>query len=73
MNENSRRVLEMLAEGRITVDEAERLLSLVDGEPEATALDPSAGAPGPRSGQVPESHDRLGGRESTSTSACRWP
>lgn len=37
MNENSRRVLEMLAEGKITVDEAERLISLVDGEPEATA------------------------------------
>ena len=37
MNENSRRVLEMLAEGKVTVDEAERLISLVDGEPAATA------------------------------------
>ena len=37
MNENSRRVLEMLSEGKVSVDEAERLLSLVDEEPEATA------------------------------------
>ncbi len=36
MNENSRRVLEMLSEGKVSVDEAERLLSLVDEEPEAT-------------------------------------
>ena len=37
MNENSRRVLEMLAEGKVTVDEAERLISLVDGEPAGSA------------------------------------
>ncbi len=37
MSENSRRVLEMLSEGKVSVDEAERLLSLVDEEPEATA------------------------------------
>ena len=37
MNENSRRVLEMLSEGKVSVDEAERLLSLVDEEPETTA------------------------------------
>ena len=36
MNENSRRVLEMLAEGKVSVDEAERLLSLVNEEPAAT-------------------------------------
>ena len=36
MNENSRRVLEMLSEGKVSVDEAERLLSLVDEEPETT-------------------------------------
>ena len=35
MNENSRRVLEMLSEGKVSVDEAERLISLVDEEPEA--------------------------------------
>ena len=43
MNENSRRVLEMLAEGKVSVDEAERLLSLVDEEPETTpAVQPLA-------------------------------
>ncbi len=36
MNENSRRVLEMLSEGKVSVDEAERLLSLVDESPAAT-------------------------------------
>lgn len=43
MNENSRRVLEMLSEGKVSVDEAERLLSLVDEEPETTtAVQPPA-------------------------------
>ena len=43
MNENSRRVLEMLSEGKVSVEEAERLLSLVDEEPEATtAMQPLA-------------------------------
>ncbi|MCY4605547.1 MAG: hypothetical protein OXE49_15065 [Gemmatimonadetes bacterium] len=43
MNENSRRVLEMLSEGKVSVDEAERLISLVDEEPEATtAVQPLA-------------------------------
>lgn len=43
MNENSRRVLEMLSEGKVSVDEAERLLSLVDEGPETettTAMQP---------------------------------
>ena len=38
MNENSRRVLEMLSEGKVSVDEAERLLSLVDEETETTTV-----------------------------------
>ena len=43
MNENSRRVLEMLAEGKVSVDEAERLLSLVDEESKVTtAMQPLA-------------------------------
>ena len=43
MNENSRRVLEMLSEGKVSVDEAERLISLVDEGPEATpAVQPLA-------------------------------
>lgn len=38
MNDNSRRVLEMLSEGKVSVDEAERLLSLVDEDPKGTAM-----------------------------------
>ena len=38
MTENRRQILDMLAQGKINVDEAERLLSLVDP--------PSSGAPG---------------------------
>jgi len=33
MNENRRQILEMLAEGKITADEAERLLAALDPEP----------------------------------------
>ena len=43
MIENRRRVLDMLAEGKISVDEAERLLSLVDVSPP-----PDAGGQAPR-------------------------
>jgi polyhydroxyalkanoate synthesis regulator phasin len=34
MNENRRQILEMLAAGKITADEAERLISAVEKEPE---------------------------------------
>ena len=34
MSENQKRILEMLAEKKISVDEAERLLSLVNSEPD---------------------------------------
>ena len=37
MMENRRQILDMLAEGKITADEAERLLSLVDQPPETAA------------------------------------
>ena len=49
MNENRRRVLDMLAEGKISVDEAERLLSLVDvpTPPDAGGQAPSAPKEGP--------------------------
>ena len=47
MNENSRRVLEMLSEGKVSVDEAERLLSLVDAEPETTTAVPPLAPPRP--------------------------
>ena len=35
MTENRKRVLEMLSDGRVSVDEAERLLRLVEDEPES--------------------------------------
>ena len=53
MNENSRRVLEMLSEGKVSVDEAERLLSLVDEEPETTtAVQPPAPPAPPQAGSA---------------------
>ena len=53
MNENSRRVLEMLSEGKVSVDEAERLLSLVDEEPETTtAVQPLAPPAPPQAGSA---------------------
>ena len=46
MMENRRRILDMLAQGKITADEAERLLSLVDQPPEAAAGSREAGESG---------------------------
>jgi hypothetical protein len=37
MNENRRRILEMLAQGKLTADEAERLLAALDPEPATVA------------------------------------
>jgi hypothetical protein len=49
MNENRRRILEMLAAGKITADEAERLLAALDSEPSgAVSATVSAGANGAR-------------------------
>ena len=48
MSENRRRVLEMLAEGKVSVEEAERLIGLVD-EDAATAKAPQEVLP-PRKG-----------------------
>ena len=39
MNENRRQILEMLAAGKITADEAERLLAALEPDPTATAGD----------------------------------
>lgn len=39
MNENRRQILEMLATGKITADEAERLLAALDPTPVATAAE----------------------------------
>jgi len=45
MDENSRKVLDMLAEGKITADEAERLLERLSHIPTAAATEASADAP----------------------------
>jgi hypothetical protein len=46
MTDNQKRVLEMLAEGKISVDDANRLLSLVgDGEGDAPGVSPEPGRP----------------------------
>lgn len=42
MTDNQRRILEMLAEKKISVDEAYRLLSLVDSPPDAASEKPGA-------------------------------
>ena len=48
MNENRRKILEMLAMGKITADEADRLLAALEKGP--TDAGPMAGPPpGPRS------------------------
>ena len=47
MSDNRRRVLDMMADGKVSVDEAERLLSLVDQPPPAPSMgrEPSRGGP----------------------------
>ena len=51
MNENRRQILEMLAAGRITADEAERLMSALDKEP---AAGPPANDASPRPKSKPK-------------------
>jgi hypothetical protein len=43
MNENKKKILQMLADGKINVDEAERLMKLIDIENEKQAGSDSAG------------------------------
>ncbi len=42
MDDNGKRILEMLSEGKVSVDEAERLLSLVDTPAVAETLEPGS-------------------------------
>jgi hypothetical protein len=46
MNENRRQILEMLAAGKITADEAERLINAVESSPTTSAGERSASASG---------------------------
>jgi hypothetical protein len=53
MSENRRKILDMLAEGKITADDAERLLAALDKEPSASAANlPGGGRP--RAGTAPK-------------------
>ena len=77
MTDNRRQILDMLAQGNITVDEAERLLSLVDrpaaGEP-AREDRPDAGKPPPKYLRVVEEPGRReGGQEETERVNIRVP
>ena len=46
MNDNRRQILEMLAAGKITADEAERLIAAIESGPVTSAADHSSSAPG---------------------------
>ena len=48
MNENRRQILEMLAAGKITADEAERLISAVEKEPASNASEANGSEPRPK-------------------------
>jgi hypothetical protein len=48
MNEQRKQILEMLAEGKLTIDEAERLLAALDTEPQATETPPQPTPKNPR-------------------------
>lgn len=59
MNDNRRQILEMLATGKITASEAERLLSALD--PDSTAAGSGASSPGNGGGaksQAPKGHPK---------------
>ena len=45
MNEDRRRILDMLAEGRISADEAERLITALEKEPASAPADRGANTP----------------------------
>jgi hypothetical protein len=49
MNENRRQILEMLAAGKITADEAERLLAALDAEPAAAGTSSGSSRGGAKS------------------------
>src|SRR5215470_15393485 len=43
MSENRRQILQMLADGKITADEAERLIAALEKEPAASSAEPARG------------------------------
>ena len=76
MNENRRQILDMLAEGKITADEAERLLAALEAEPRPAVQPPAAPASNtcaswstPRITSVPDAHQ--GERAGADAAAAR--
>jgi hypothetical protein len=51
MNENRRQILEMLAAGKITADEAEKLLAALEPDTRTTACESSAGGSGAKTAE----------------------
>jgi hypothetical protein len=58
MNENRRQVLDMLAAGRITADEAERLLAALDPEPRIGAGPQAAASANSAKNTGPQTHPK---------------
>ncbi len=62
MSENRRQVLQMLAGGQITADEAERLIAALEKDsPNGTSVKGSAARPNAKS-KIPARHGRIRGR-----------
>jgi len=58
MNENRKQVLDMLATGRITADEAERLLAALDPEPNIAAGAQAAAGANSAKNTAPKTHPK---------------
>jgi hypothetical protein len=58
MNENRKKILDMLAAGGITVDEAERLLAALDPEPGLAAGAQAAAGPNSAKNTGPKTHPK---------------
>ncbi|HWW82993.1 MAG TPA: hypothetical protein VNZ26_05280 [Vicinamibacterales bacterium] len=64
--DNTRRILDLLAQGKITVDEADQLLRAVGGPEAGQARQRSQGSEGPQGGQRPQ------GPQAQTRSDARW-
>jgi len=65
MNENRRKVLEMLAAGKVTADEAERLLAALENEPISTPAEGRAPKPNPKYVRVTVDQETAAGKTPT--------
>ncbi|HEV3059380.1 MAG TPA: hypothetical protein VGY48_14110 [Vicinamibacterales bacterium] len=76
--DNTRRILDLLAQGKITVDEADQLLRAVGGPEAGQARQRSQGSEGPQGGQRPQGPQgpqgpqRPQGPQAQTRSDARW-